>query len=155
MCIRDRQVEAIEKLVEIQGQEFADGLAPKVEIQEDGGALVGDLEKQIETSFDMNLAEVLNDEALSNISSELRQSFEDDKASRKDWEDSYKKGLDLLGFRYEEKSQPFQGASAVTHPMLSEAITQFQSQAYKELLCLLYTSPSPRDGLLSRMPSSA
>jgi hypothetical protein len=129
-----QQVEAIEKLVEIQGQEFADGLAPKVEIQEDGGALVGDLEKQIETSFDMNLAEVLNDEALSNISSELRQSFEDDKASRKDWEDSYKKGLDLLGFRYEEKSQPFQGASAVTHPMLSEAITQFQSQAYKELL---------------------
>ena len=58
-----------------------------------------------------------------------------DKSSRKDWEETYKKGLDLLGFKYQESAQqPFQGASAVTHPMLSEAITQFQAQAYKELL---------------------
>ena len=54
--------------------------------------------------------------------------------SRKDWEDSYTKGLDLLGFKYENPTQPFQGASGATHPVLAEAVTQFQAQAYKELL---------------------
>ena len=75
--------------------------------------------------------------------------------------------MTLLGINYEERSEPFLGSSGVTHPLLSEAVTQFQAQAYKEMLppggpvktqilgCLLYTSPSPRDGLLSRMPSSA
>jgi hypothetical protein len=56
------------------------------------------------------------------------------KQSRKDWEDSYVKGLDLLGFKYENPTQPFQGASGATHPVLAEAVTQFQAQAYKELL---------------------
>ena len=56
------------------------------------------------------------------------------KSSRKEWEDGYIKGLDLLGFKYEERTQPFQGASGVTHPVLGEAVTQFQAQAYKELL---------------------
>jgi hypothetical protein len=129
-----QQEQAIEQLVEIQGNEFADGLTPKVEMQQDGGAIVGDIEQNIQTGFDMNIAEVLDDDTLNNISSDLRQAHEDDKSSRKDWEDSYKKGLDLLGFKYEEQSQPFQGASAVTHPMLAEAITQFQAQAYRELL---------------------
>ena len=129
-----QQEQAIEQLVEIQGNDFADGLAPKVEMQQDGGAIVGDLDQSIQTGFDMNIAEVLDDDTLNEISSDLRQAHEDDKSSRKDWEDSYKKGLDLLGFKYEEQSQPFQGASAVTHPMLAEAITQFQAQAYRELL---------------------
>ena len=129
-----QQEKAIEQLVEIQGHDFADGLAPKVEMQQDGGAIVGDLDQSIQTGFDMNIAEVLDDDTLNEISSDLRQAHEDDKSSRKDWEDSYKKGLDLLGFKYEETSQPFQGASAVTHPMLAEAITQFQAQAYRELL---------------------
>ena len=129
-----QQDKAIEQLVEIQGNEFADGLAPKVEMQQDGGAIVGDIEQTMQTGFDMNIAEVLDDDTLNDISSDLRQAHEDDKSSRKDWEDSYKKGLDLLGFKYEEQSQPFQGASAVTHPMLAEAITQFQAQAYRELL---------------------
>ena len=128
------QEQAIEQMVEIEGNAFADDLAPNVEMMEDGSALIGEQEQVVTPSFDMNLAEVLDEDTLSLISSELRQAFEDDKASRKDWEETYKKGLDLLGFKYTERSQPFQGASSVTHPMLSEAITQFQAQAYKELL---------------------
>ena len=128
------QEQAIEQMVEVDGSAFADDLAPNVEMMEDGSALIGEQEQVITSSFDMNIAEVLDDDTLNLISSELRQAFEDDKASRKDWEETYKKGLDLLGFKYTERSQPFQGASSVTHPMLSEAITQFQAQAYKELL---------------------
>ena len=128
------QEQAIEQMVEIEGSSFADDLAPNVEMMEDGSAIIGEQEQVINSSFDMNLAEVLDENTLLDISSELRQAFEDDKASRKDWEETYKKGLDLLGFKYTERSQPFQGASSVTHPMLSEAITQFQAQAYKELL---------------------
>ncbi len=73
-------------------------------------------------------------DVLTNISSELRQSYEDDKGSRQQWEEAYTKGLDLLGLNYNERSQPFQGASGVTHPLLAESVTQFQAQAYKELL---------------------
>ena len=128
------QEQAIEQMIEVEGSNFADDLAPNVEMMEDGSALIGEQEQVVTPSFDMNIAEVLDDDTLNIISSELRQAFEDDKASRKDWEETYKKGLDLLGFKYTERSQPFQGASSVTHPMLSEAITQFQAQAYKELL---------------------
>ena len=91
-------------------------------------------EEQIAVDFQSNLAEVLPDNELNSLSSELRQQYEDDKESRSDWIDSYTKGLDLLGFKYNERSQPFQGASGVTHPLLAESVTQFQSQAYKELL---------------------
>ena len=79
------------------------------------------------------------------------------KESRGDWEDTYRNGLELLGFKYERRTEPFRGASGVNHPVLAEAVTQFQAQAYKELLpaCLLYTSPRPRDRSPSRMPSSA
>ena len=126
------QEEAIEQLTEMQIEESMSD--DNVTMMEDGSALIGEQEQVITSSFDMNIAEVLDEDTLSFISSELRQAFEDDKASRKDWEETYKKGLDLLGFKYTERSQPFQGASSVTHPMLSEAITQFQAQAYKELL---------------------
>ena len=68
------------------------------------------------------------------LGSSLFESYENYKNSRKDWEDSYAKGLDLLGFKYENRTQPFQNASGVTHPVLGEAVTQFQAQAYKELL---------------------
>ena len=87
-----------------------------------------------EEGHDSNLAIYLSDEQLDSISIELMSSIEDDKTSREDWETQYTKGLDLLGFKYEERSRPFRGASAVTHPVLSEAAVQFQSQAYKELL---------------------
>ena len=81
-----------------------------------------------------NLAELINDEVTGRLSSELYQQYEDYKSSRKDWEQAYTTGLDLLGFKYVQRSQPFQGASGATHPVLAEAVTQFQATAYKELL---------------------
>jgi hypothetical protein len=107
---------------------------PNVEMMDDGSALIGDQPDMLANTFDMNLAEVLDDNQLGVIANDLRESFEEDKSSRQEWEETYKKGLDLLGFKYQERTQPFTGASSVTHPMLSEAITQFQAQAYKELL---------------------
>ena len=108
--------------------------AINIEMTEDGGAVVNPEQEQIETGFDGNLAEFMDPDVLTNISSELRQSYEDDKGSRQQWEEAYTKGLDLLGLNYNERSQPFQGASGVTHPLLAESVTQFQAQAYKELL---------------------
>ena len=90
-------------------------------------------QEQSQSHFD-NLAELLPEEVLNPLGSELVQNYTEYKASRKDWEDSYAKGLDLLGFKYENMSQPFQGASGATHPVLAEAVTQFQALAYKELL---------------------
>ena len=81
-----------------------------------------------------NLAEFLEEDILDPIGSDLIEAFEDYKSSRDDWEQSYIKGLDLLGFKYEDRTEPFQGASGATHPVLAEAVTQFQSLAYKELL---------------------
>ena len=81
-----------------------------------------------------NLAEFLTDEILGELGSTLTQNYNDYNASRKDWEQSYAKGLDLLGFKYDMRTEPFQGASGATHPVLAEAVTQFQALAYKELL---------------------
>ena len=81
-----------------------------------------------------NLAELLPDNVLSPIGSELSENYQDYKSSRKDWERAYTSGLDLLGFKYESKTEPFKGASGATHPVLAEAVTQFQALAYKELL---------------------
>ena len=101
-----------------------------VEINFEPGAFS---QEQGESHFD-NLAELLPEETLNPLGSELAQNYQEYKSSRKDWETSYAKGLDLLGFKYETPAQPFQGASGATHPVLSEAVTQFQSLAYKELL---------------------
>ena len=81
-----------------------------------------------------NLADLLPDSVLDPIGSELYANYTDYKESRREWERSYTKGLDLLGFQFEQRTRPFQGASGATHPVLAEAITQFQAQAYKELL---------------------
>ena len=81
-----------------------------------------------------NLAEHLPDDVLGRLGSTLYQNYQDYKNSRKDWERSYREGLDLLGFKYDQRTEPFQGASGATHPVLAEAVTQFQSLAYKELL---------------------
>ena len=86
-----------------------------------------------ENHFD-NLADLLPDDILNPIGSEMQSNYTDYKASRKEWEDSYVKGLDLLGFNYQNRAEPFQGASGATHPVLAEAVTQFQAGAYKELL---------------------
>jgi hypothetical protein len=83
---------------------------------------------------DANLAEYMDDVQLSSIATELIGFVEDDLTSRKEWEKMYEEGMSLLGLTYEERSDPFEGATGVTHPLLNEAITQFQAQAYKELL---------------------
>ena len=87
-----------------------------------------------QSDFYANLAEELDETVLNKISSQLVQEYKRDKDSRRDWEDGYTNGLDLLGFKYTQPSKPFRGASGVTHPLLAEAVTQFQAQAYKELL---------------------
>ena len=106
------------------------------EIQEDGSAILGEsITEEIDTDFDSNLAEVLDPQELRNIANELIAGIEKDKASRDDWEKTYKDGLEYLGMRFdEERSEPFVGASGVIHPLLGEAVTTFQAQAYKELL---------------------
>src|SRR5210317_47113 len=106
--------------------------------EEDGGATIDFDPSAVNTMgsqnhFD-NLADILPDEVLEPIGNEMVQNFMDYKNSRKDWEQSYTKGLDLLGFKYDNRTEPFQGASGATHPVLAEAVTQFQAQAYKELL---------------------
>jgi len=106
--------------------------------EEDGGATLDFDPSAInisgtESHFD-NLADILPDDILEPVGNEMVQNFMDYKSSRKEWEQSYRTGLDLLGFKYENRTEPFQGASGATHPVLAEAVTQFQAQAYKELL---------------------
>ena len=91
-------------------------------------------EETPEEDFYRNLAEEMDERTLSRMSSQLIQDYKKDKVSRSDWEQAYTQGLDLLGFKYVNNTRPFAGASGVTHPLLSEAVTQFQAQAYKELL---------------------
>ena len=106
--------------------------------EEDGSVLIGEIEnlvsEEMQSDPDANLAEVIDERFLMDISSELLGYYEDDKSSRQEWEDAYTDGLSLLGIRYEEREEPFRGSSGVTHPVIAEAVTQFQAQAYKELL---------------------
>ena len=90
--------------------------------------------QNIQADHNANLAEFVDDSVLGILGSTLYQNYQDYKTSRKDWERSYREGLDLLGFKYDNRTEPFQGASGATHPVLAEAVTQFQSLAYKELL---------------------
>jgi hypothetical protein len=104
-------------------------------IEEDGGATVEMGEQDAEeVDFYANLAAVIDPDDLARVGLEVSALFEADKGSRSDWESMYAKGLDLLGFRMEERTKPFRGAAGATHPMLTEAIIQFQAQAFKELM---------------------
>jgi len=94
----------------------------------------GEEEQSQPEDFFANIAETIDDRALKQLASDLINEYQSDRDSRKDWEQTYTNGLDLLGFRYKERNQPFKGAAGVTHPLLAEAVTQFQAQAYKELL---------------------
>ena len=109
----------------------------EVIMDEEGGAEINFdpmSQQQVTQDHFANIAELLPDDILGSIGSELNENYMQYKTSRKDWEDTYIKGLDLLGFKYVNPTQPFQGASGATHPVLAEAVTQFQAQAYKELL---------------------
>ena len=105
-----------------------------VEVEEPTEEIVEEDAAPEEDNFYKNLAEDMDDRALTALSSDLITEFKKDKESRGDWEKGYTSGLDLLGFKYNDEGQPFKGASGVTHPLLSESVTQFQAQAYKELL---------------------
>jgi len=85
-------------------------------------------------AFDANLAEEMDSQDLGRIYSDCMGDIKDDKSSRKDWEDQYKEGLEFLGMKFEDRTEPFDGASGVVHPLLAESVTQFQAQAYKEML---------------------
>jgi hypothetical protein len=130
-----------EEVVEASQENIEEQVGPddiQVEQDEDGGATITfdpEAVNQPGTNehFD-NLADLLPEEVLGRLGSELYENYMQYKASRKDWEDGYTKGLDLLGFKYETRSKPFANASGATHPVLAEAITQFQAHAYKELL---------------------
>ena len=111
---------------------------PGVTEFDDGSAVVGEYEEPMEAPvsvpFDGNLAEVIDEAELGLISSDLVGSIEDDLSSREDWEDTYKTGLEFLGMKTEDRTEPFEGSSGVIHPLLAESVTQFQAQAYRELL---------------------
>ena len=116
-----------------------DFLNVEVVDEPDGGAEVvfgeDDLRRGEEPAdFFDNLAEFVDDDTLSDVASYVLDSVEDDENSREDWRDTYIKGLDLLGMRYENRTEPFDGATGVIHPILNEAVTQFQAGAYKEML---------------------
>lgn len=107
----------------------------EIVLEDDGSALVSlEPESGREVGFYENLVEVLPPETLVRVAMDVVSMFEADKASRADWESMYAKGLDLLGLRVEERTRPFRGASGASHPMLQEAIIQFQAQAFKELM---------------------
>ena len=124
---QEQQAELAEKGEPVEIQENEDG---SVDINYDPA--IASVEGT--TNHYANLAEHLPDDVLGRLSSNLFQNYSDYKNSRKEWENSYKQGLDLLGFKYENRTEPFSGASGATHPVLAEAVTQFQALAYKELL---------------------
>jgi len=134
-----------EEFVEKEVVEIETPTEDVVETSEDIEVMMDD-EGGAEVSFDpttppeegedhfSNLAEYLDDDVLDPLGSNLYDKYTDYKESRADWEQSYREGLGLLGFKYERRTEPFRGASGVNHPVLAEAVTQFQAQAYKELL---------------------
>jgi len=126
---------SMDNVVSFEG--MAEGMDIEISPEEDGGVTIDfDPEDQrgMSGDFYINLAEEMPDRELDRIASELLGEFDANKAGRQDWEDAYANGLELLGFNYEERTQPFRGASGVTHPLLAEAATQFQAQAFNELL---------------------
>ena len=121
-------------VMEMLSEEIPEG----IEIYEDGDETVVDFDpddmRGDSEDFYANLAEEIPDSELGAISGNLLDEFESNKASRQEWEDAYADGLELLGFSYTERTQPFRGATGVTHPLLAEAATQFQAQAFNEML---------------------
>ena len=126
------EVEIEEAQKEEQEQLSEEGEPVEIQENEDGsvditydpgiGSVAG-----TENHYD-NLADHLPDDVLGRLSNELFQNYQDYKNSRKDWEKAYREGLDLLGFKYENRTEPFSGASGATHPVLAEAVTQFQDR---------------------------
>jgi len=111
-------------------QEQPDGLPVDVTVEGEEEMV----EERPQDDFNANLAEDMDERTLGSMASDLIAEYKKDKNSRKEWEEAYIKGLELLGTKYQEVTKPFKGASGVTHPLLAESVTQFQAQAYKELI---------------------
>ena len=131
---QEELVEAREEIIEKKNQQGN----VEVTMDEEGGAEIAFDPRAIteeggQDHFE-NLADFLGDDVLEPLGAKMVDHYNEYKESRGDWEDTYKNGLDLLGFKYERRTEPFRGASGVNHPVLAEAVTQFQAQAYKELL---------------------
>jgi len=125
----------VEEDEEIEVEEISE---PSEIIEQEDGSVILDFEGAVKEELmaeqDANLAELLDERDLTAIAQELLGFYEEDRSGRQEWEDAYSDGLDLLGIKYEDREEPFRGSSGVTHPVIAEAVTQFQSQAYKELL---------------------
>jgi hypothetical protein len=131
----DLDVESLGRTMDAR-RPFVEGI--EIEEEDDGSVLVdfdpeGDFGGE-DGAFDRNLAEEMDRGELGSVANDLLSQYESAKESRGDWEEEYSKGLELLGFKYEERTNPFRGATGVTHPLLAEAATQFQAQAFNELL---------------------
>ena len=123
--------------LEIMQEPVVNGEDTEVFMQPDGSAVIGgDPNAGAGVEFGENLAEALDERELNTLASELTSQYQEDLDSRDDWFETFSKGLDLLGINTEDRTEPFAGASGVHHPILAEAVTQFQAQAYKELLPL-------------------
>ena len=117
--------------------EMEDELPSDIDIEfdtETGEVVVNIGAEDDDVAYDSNLAEIIEPDVLQLISSDLMSLFDADKSSRKEWEEQYSKGMKMLGFTFEERTKPFKGACGVQHPLLTESIVQFQSQALKELM---------------------
>ena len=130
MAVEKEIPENIEEETKVEEiQEQPEGLPPDIQIEGEET-----IEEDPMDDFNANLAEDMDERTLKRLGSELISEYKKDKESRKEWEEGYTKGLDLLGVKYNEQPRPFKGASGVTHPLLSESATTFQASAYKELL---------------------
>jgi hypothetical protein len=115
--------------LEIEAEALPD-LSIEIDL-EDGDEPAVEIEVNL-PSFDENLAEDLSEGELQLISEELMQFIDDDLASRKEWERTYKDGLDLLGLKIDERTEPWDGACGVYHPILAESVVKFQSETILE-----------------------
>jgi len=124
--------------IEAEAPTFEDQLMESLEVTIKDDEIIIDeaqVEEEEQVPFEANLAEYLDDYVLGSISKKLISDVDSDKESRKEWMKTYTDGLKYLGMRFDEqRSQPFEGSSGVIHPILAESVTQFQAQAYKELL---------------------
>jgi len=114
------------------------GIEIEIEDPEEVNIGLGDIEiqlrpeKETAETFDANLAEYMDDGALSGLANELIEDFDKDQMDRRDWVKTYVDGLKLLGLQYEDRTEPWQGACGVFHPMLTESVVRFQSEAMME-----------------------
>ena len=123
---------ALEVELEKKKLEYTNEDGQKVRVEIDQEETEKD-EDAFESDHYSNLAEELDEKQVRSVGKDLIKAYEDDKSSRKQWEDQYSKGLKMLGVVVEDRQDPFPGASGVHHPLLAEAATQFQARAIAEL----------------------